>query len=184
MVKKTVFLATLLATLLAIGAAPARAHHPHRDRHHGGVEATRLEVLSHQLEASVRRVERAAERRIHHRSRYERKALRALRRLARRADHFHARVERHPRSVRRLIADFRALDESFRVAEARAHRVHAPHLQRQLRRIGRLVARIDRELEHQVRLARHRGPGRAREHTRRVGRRERRSSYGEFAWSW
>jgi hypothetical protein len=184
MAKKTVFLATLLAFFMVIGAAPARAKQPQRGGHHRAVEATRLEALSHHLEASVRRVERAAERHIDHRRGYERKALHALRRLARRADHFHARVERHPRSVRRLIADFRALDESFRVAEARAHRVRAPHLQRHLRRIGRLVDRIDHELEHRVRLARHRGPERAREHARRARHGERRSSYGEFAWSW
>lgn len=177
MVKKTVFLGTLLASFMAIGAVPAGAGHPHRDRHDRGVEATRLEALSHRLEASVRRVERAAERHIDHRSRYERKALRALHRLSRRADRFHARVERHPHSVRRLTGDFRALEESFRVAEARAHRVHAPRLQRKLREIGRLVRRIDRELDHRVRLARHRGHERVRAH-------ERRSSYGGFAWSW
>jgi len=177
MVKKTVFLATLLASFMAIAAAPAGAKQPKRGGPHGAVEATRLEALSHRLEASVRRVERAAERHIDHRSRYQRKTLRALHRLARRADHFHARVERHPGSVRRLSADFRALQESFRVAEARAHRVHAPRLQRQMREIGGLVHRIDRELDHRVRLARHRGPERARRHARR-------SRYGEFAWSW
>jgi hypothetical protein len=177
MAKKTVLVATILASFLTIGATPAPAQHPHRDGFHGRIETSRLEVQSHRLEGRVRDLQRAAERRIDDPSRCERKALRALHVLAKRADRFHARADRRPRVVRHLAADFRALDESFRVAEARMHRVHAPRLQRRLGRIGVLVQQLERELERSVRLARHHRP-------RQVRNRARHSRYGAFAWRW
>jgi hypothetical protein len=177
MAKKTVVVATILASFLVIGAEPGRAQPWHRDGYHAGYEPARLEVLSHRLEASVRHLQRVAERRIDDPGRRERRALRALRVLARRADRFHARVERRPHAVRTLIADFRALDESFRRAERRVQRLHAPRMQREVGRIGLLVERIERQLDRRVRIARHRGP-------RQVIERGPHPRYGGFAWRW
>ena len=79
--KRTVFVATLLTSFLAIGALPALADRPHRGGFGGGVEKNRLEVLSHRLEGRVRHLEHQAKRCIGHRSRREHKALGALHRL-------------------------------------------------------------------------------------------------------
>jgi hypothetical protein len=177
MPKKTVFLTTLLASLLVIGVAPARADRPDRSGSHRRVDASRLEVLSHQLERSVRHLQREARRCIDDRRHRGHRSLPALHRLEKRASRFHDLVERHPRAARRLIADFRAVDESFRVAETRAQRLRSRHLRREFRRVGALLEEVDHELHRKLQLARRRGPG-------RVGVRGRHPGYRDFAWRW
>jgi len=177
MPKKTVFLTTLLASVLVIGVAPARADRPDRSGSHRRIDASRLEVLSHQLERSVRHLQREAGRSIDHRRHRGHRSLPALHRLERRASRFHDLVERRPRAARQLIADFRAVDESFRVAEARAHRLRSRHLRREFRRVGALLEEVDHELHRKVRFARRHGRG----HVRHRGRQ---SGYRDFAWRW
>ena len=84
MPKKTVFLTTLLASLLTVGVAPARADHPDRSRPHTRIEVSRLEVLSHRLERSVRHLQREVRRCTDDRRQREHKALPALHRLEKR----------------------------------------------------------------------------------------------------
>jgi hypothetical protein len=177
MPKKTVVLTTLLASLLAVGVAPARADHPDRSRPHTRIEVSRLEVLSHRLERSVRHLQREARRCTDDRRHREHKALPALHRLEKRASRFRHLVERRPGAVPRLIADFRAVDESFRVAEARVQRMRSRHLRHEFRRVGALVEELDRELQRKVRFAQRGSPG-------HVGNHSRYSGYREFAWRW
>jgi hypothetical protein len=172
MPKKTIFLTTLLASLLVIGVAPARADRPDRSGSHRRIDASRLEVLSHRLERSVQHLQREARRSIDHRRHRGHKSLPALHRLERRASRFHHLVERRPRATRRLIADFRAVDESFRVAEARVHRLRSRQLRREFRRVGALLDEVDRELRRKARLARRGGPGHVRDRSQHPGSRD------------
>ena len=177
MPKKTVFLATLLAFLLVVGVAPARANHPDRGRSHTRIDVSRLEVLSLRLERRVLHLQREARRWTDDRRHREHKALPALQRLEKRANRFRRLVERRPGAVPRLVADFRAVDESFRVAEARVRCMGSWHLRYESRQVGALVEELDRELQRKVRFARLGIPG-------HVGNHSRYSGYREFAWRW
>jgi hypothetical protein len=156
MPKKTVLLTTLLASLLVIGVAPAQADRPDRRGPHPEIGASRLEVLSHRLERRVQHLQREARHYVDHRRHRGHKPLRALKRLERRASRFHHLVERRPRATRRLISRFRDVDESFRVAAARAERLHSRPLRREFRQVGELLEEIDHELHRRARFARHR----------------------------
>ena len=100
-----------------------------------------------------------------------------LQRLEKRANRFRRLVERRPGAVPRLVADFRAVDESFRVAEARVRCMGSWHLRYESRQVGALVEELDRELQRKVRFARRGSPG-------HVGNHSRYSGYREFAWRW
>ena len=175
MPKKTVFLTTLLASLLVVGVASARADHSDRSRPHTRMDVSRLEGLSHRLERSVRHLQREVRRCTDHRRHRAHKPLPAMYRLENRASRFRHLVERRPEAVLGLIADFRAVDESFRVAERRVQRMHSRHLRHEFRRVGALIEELDRELQRKVRFARHRRPG-------HVGGHAWHSGYREFAW--
>ncbi len=162
MPKKTVLLTTLLASLLVIGVAPARADRPDRGGSHRGIDASRLEVLSHRLERRVQHLQREARHHIDDRRHRRHRPLRSLERLERRASRFHHLVERRPRATRRLISHFLDVGESFRVAEARSERLRSRHLRREFRRVGALLEEIDHELHRRARFVRHRGPGHPR----------------------
>jgi hypothetical protein len=177
MPKKTVFLTTLLASFLVIGVAPARADRPDRSGSHTRIDASRLEVLSRQLERSVRHLQREARRSIDERRHRGSGSIPALNQLEKRASRFHDLVERRPRAARRLIADFRAVDESYRVAEARAQRLRSRPLRHEFRRVGALLEEVDRELHRNFRLARRGGPG-------NVIDRGRQSGHRDLAWRW
>ena len=128
MPKKTVLLTALLTSLLAVGVAPARADHSDRNRSHTRMEVSRLEVLSHRLERSVRHLQHEVRHCTDVRRHRAHKAVPAMHRLENRASRFRHLVERRPGAVLRLIADFRAVDESFRVAETRVHQMRSPAL--------------------------------------------------------
>lgn len=177
MSKKTVILTTLLASLLVIGVAPARADRPDRSGSHRRIEASRLEVLSLRLGRSVRHLQREARRSIDDRKHRGHRTLPALQRLERRAGRFHHLVERRPRETRRLIADFRDVNESFRVAEARAERLRSRQLRREFRRVGALLEELDHELHRRARFARRGGRG-------HVGDRIWFPSPRDLAWRW
>jgi hypothetical protein len=131
--------------------------------------------LSHRLERSVRNLQREARRSTDHRRHREHEALPALHRLEKRASRFRRLVEQRPGAVRRLIADFRAVDESFRVAKARVR--GSRHMRHEFRRVGALVEELDRELRRRVRFARRGSP-------RHVGHHSWYSGYRELAWRW
>ena len=107
--------------------------------------AVAVQRLAHEMEDRSRRLVRRADRRRHHYSRGEDRAVRALYVLSREATHFHDQVERYRRSRRHTLADFRDLERAF-VRAARV--INRGHVDRRVRRDFERVARTFDELAH------------------------------------
>jgi hypothetical protein len=174
---KTVFVAALLGSFLAGCVAPAGADDWDRNRSEHRMDTRRIESLSRRIERQVRQVRREAERRHGDRRHRGYAPLGALHRLEKRAEWFGHRVERRPVAIRRLHADFRALQERFWLTDARLRHAHARQLHRELRRVATLLAELERELYRSLRIAGARGP-------RHGGDRARDGRGHTLAWNW
>jgi hypothetical protein len=177
MPNKTLFVTVLLGSFLVACVAPAGADDWDRKRSQRRMDTRRIESLSHRIERGVTQVRREAERRYGDRRHRGHATLRSLHQLERRADWFHQRVERRPLASRRLYADFRSLQESFRATDARVRYLHSRHLHRDLRRVAVLLGELERELQRSLRMAGNHGPRPKRDH----GRDWRDHS---LAWNW
>lgn len=170
--KKTALLTLSLVSLLVVCVASAHADHPYRSRSHTRVDVSRLERMSHRLERSVQRLRREATRCTDERRHREHRALHRLHVLEKRASRFRKLVERRPGALSRLIADFRGVDESFRVARTRVRHLRLRHLRYEFQRVGSLVAELEGELQRKLWLARHGDPGHVGHHSRHSNHRQ------------
>lgn len=177
--KITTAMAMLLGcfTIAAAPAAEARGHHDHDrrydhhvdrhdrndhrfDRHDRHVDPREVRVLTRRLERATDRLVREMQYLagpIHHHDRYEARALRAARRLEMASDEL-AREARRGGVDRGFVRDLRFVNKRYAKVLRRADAFPSTRrLNRDLRRIDRLIAKIEAEVAYGPGFARHDG---------------------------